>query len=34
MIFRLAYEKYGLNAAKPECFGPLRLSKFAAGLLT
>ena len=27
---RPAYEKYGLNSAKPEFFGPLRLRKFAA----
>ena len=31
MIFRPAYEKYGLNSAKPEFFGRLRLSKFAPG---
>jgi len=31
MIFRLAYENCGLNPAKPDSFGWLRLSKFAAG---
>jgi len=31
MIFRLAYEICGLNPAKPDFFGRLRLSKIAAG---
>jgi len=31
MIFRLAYENCGLNPAKSDFFGRLRLSKIAAG---
>jgi len=31
MIFRLAYEDCGLNPAKPNFSGRLRLSKIAAG---
>jgi len=31
MIFRLAYENCGLNPAKPDFSGWLRLSKIAAG---
>jgi len=31
MIFRMAYENCGLNPAKPDFFGRMRLSKIAAG---